>query len=337
MTLRAQTKLPVGTVIAIWLRLDETPDPPDLWEITRAALATWQPMIGGGVTRGFGRAHVTEIRHGVLDLDNRDHLDLWLRSGGPELVETIATESLDLVSPVDESRTFLWRVADGLHIGSGATLRDKTPSVSAVLRSNGLPIVPGSTWKGILRSRVEYILASCGQRHCLDAACGQCAACALFGYAERETTPARPGQVTGDPHRSVGRRGLLTFDDSPVTIPADGPANIRHRTHVAVDRITGGARDKLLYTWETVEHGETTLRIRPLDTVPDWGWGLLLLAIRDIHDGFVGIGGGVTRGQGTFHLIDPSPLHIGLDGPEGEAVRHLLSGASPDLAGAVPA
>jgi CRISPR/Cas system CSM-associated protein Csm3 (group 7 of RAMP superfamily) len=326
MTLRSVTRLPAGTEITVWFRLDD--DQPR-WDILSAALPIWQPVIGGCLTRGFGRAHIADIRHGLLDLDNREHMALWLRSGGPDLAEAITTERLDVPHIAETARTFRWRLNGGLHVGDGQTRAAQKPEVATVVRSKGNTIIPGSTWKGIVRARVEYILTACGQACCLDGSCGNCHPCGLFGYT-RPATDDEAAEDGGTGTSSVGARGILQFCDSPIERGTERE-NLRDRTYVAVDRITGGARDKLLYTSEVVEYGETTLTIRPLGPVPEGGWGLVLMALRDLHDGYVGIGRGNTRGHGTVELADPSALDP-LNGVEGEAARLLLS-SEPALTG----
>jgi CRISPR/Cas system CSM-associated protein Csm3 (group 7 of RAMP superfamily) len=318
MTFRAVERLPADTTITVWMRLDDD----GMWSALSQALATWRPVVGGGLTRGFGLTHLAELRHGLLDLGRLDHLEWWLTLGGPQLTDRVVDDCLDLAPAERQSLMMRWTVADALHCGNGE-LSDSTPQVALITRSGARPVVPGSTWKGVLRSRVEYILASCGRPVCSSATCATCAACVLFGHAA-DTDRSDGASPGGD-----GRRGLLAFADSLISHAGGGtpPAPVE-RTHVAVDRITGGARDKLLYTEQVIDTGQLSLTTYFLDALPPWGRGLLLLALRDIHDGHVAIGGGTTRGQGTLRLADPSDL-AGLDGADGAAARHMLSGSEP--------
>lgn len=200
-----------------------------------------------------------------------------------------------------------------------------------VLRSGGSPCVPGATWKGLLRARCEFILRSVGLLAAApgddapdcDASrpggtCGRCVLCDAFGWSG-ETLHANSGAYASgsaasepaDPHRQaaetpVAARGRLAFADSPV---ADAVCTVRN--HVALDRFFGGASDGLLFAQEVVESGTLALTVyddpqRPLAD-PEFIKALLVLACHDINDGYLGVGGATTRGQGTLAFARPQP------------------------------
>ncbi|MGW7642320.1 RAMP superfamily CRISPR-associated protein, partial [Streptomyces decoyicus] len=92
----------------------------------------------------------------------------------------------------------------------------------------GTPLVPGSTWKGVLRSRVAFILRTTGAGTVCDpeagAVTGGCGACEVrraFGWSGG----------AGEAGDATGARGLLVFTDSPL---ADARVRVRH--HVPLDR-----------------------------------------------------------------------------------------------------
>jgi CRISPR/Cas system CSM-associated protein Csm3 (group 7 of RAMP superfamily) len=304
-TLRSQDLLPGGTTVRCFLRCD---DPALADELTRR-LQTWQPVIGRGRTTGRGRAAVSEIAVRVLDLGTRDGLAAWLLHGrdglfpaGPKAYTRVLS---GLPIAPDPVLRLEFVVQDALAVGSGA---------GTVFRLGNVASVPGSAWKGVLRSRCTYILRSCGVLDCdPDAPCGGCPVCRLFGYTRRGAAPGEP----------TGAAGLLEFSDATIR-----GGTVRTRNHVAIDRFTGGARTGLLFTHEAVVGGTVTAEIHtraPLDAADR---GLLLLAARDIHDGLVGIGGHTTRGFGTLRLDDTSrPLleELRPDHPVGAATLTLLA------------
>lgn len=114
----------------------------------------------------------------------------------------------------------------------------------------------GSRWKGILRSRVEYIGRSLGLAICGadDEAtwdgCGACGGCDVFSSS-----------ATG-----AGRWAFHATDLSP-------GAPIRKRQCVAIDRFTGGASDQKLLEECTQTIAETQLVITTLrpETAPRLG------------------------------------------------------------------
>jgi CRISPR/Cas system CSM-associated protein Csm3 (group 7 of RAMP superfamily) len=178
-----------------------------------------------------------------------------------------------------------FEIAGALHVGTGSR-RDK---VSVTRMRDGQPLVPGSSWKGLFRARAGYIVRTCWGE---DAACtcqtgcGKCLLCDIFG--------------------SAARRGRIAFRSSAITT-ADSPQTINH---VAIDRVSGGARDKLLFSDDVITSGTLKLTITALDVVEPWQGDLLRHVERDIHDGLIGVGGGAQRGQGTLRLTAASQASL---------------------------
>jgi hypothetical protein len=66
-SLRSREVAPAGTIVSLFLRMNQRTDTDDLDEFTRA-VATWRPVIGRGRSTGHGRARVTRIAWRRLDL-----------------------------------------------------------------------------------------------------------------------------------------------------------------------------------------------------------------------------------------------------------------------------
>ena len=251
----------------------------ELTENDREALASWRPDVGRDRTRGGGRAHLRYLGCRRYDLNDPADLRAWLDTAGTDrftgLTPITVTAAQD--APLLEAD---FVIATALHIGTGSRREKK-----AVIRARGTsPLVPASTWKGLFRARAGYIMRSCwgyGAACIEQQGCGHCLLCDLFG--------------------STARRGRIGFRDSTVAQP-----HVEPRSHVAIDRISGGGRDKLLFTDSVVTSGQVTLSVLSLGTVADWERDLLLHAVADIHDGLIGVGGGAQRGQGTLQLAEAS-------------------------------
>ena len=295
--LRTGEFLVPGTRITAYLRLDRPNLATELFE----ALATWSPTVGRGRTSGHGRAVLVELRRRTIDLDTPDGRRAWLTGGGPDLFADEHTEPAPFSTPGESERLLglRWQVVDGLHVGNGEKKGDPDgPQVALLLRDHlGRPYVPGSTWKGVLRNRCEFVLRSLGAPACAptDSACGRCLVCRGFGFA-------------GFGQDTPSQRGLLAFDDSAV----EG-AEIARQAHAPLDRVFGGVTDGLLFTEEVVREGRLTLdvhRAGPVDqTTEERLVALLTLACHDLHHGLVGLGGSTTRGLGTLRLVgDPDDL-----------------------------
>lgn len=271
-SLRYSRTVAAGGTLTAYLRHDGP-----LTDDQLHALAAWQPAIGRDRTKGGGQARLRRLLYGSIDPTTPEGMRTWLAHAGPALVEAVATKPITPTPPP----TRPWLEAD-LHIVDALLVGDPRPTGPAAHRArDNRPFVPGSAWKGLFRARAEYILRS---RYGPDAACGQqtgcgiCPTCDLFGHQ--------------------GQRGRLVFHDSPIVEAKCPPA----RTHVAIDRVTGGARDGLLYETAPVTAGRLRLRIDALTDVPDWARAVVEHVLRDLHDGLIGLGSRTTRGMGTLRL-----------------------------------
>lgn len=324
-TLRSREVAPGGTTVSLFLRLDQPPGTNDLEEFA-GLVQTWRPVIGRGRSTGHGRARVTRVAWRTLDLRTADGLRVWLTAGRDGLFPT--GNGWDKVSTPPAPRAaeaeldLRFTIVSALHLGAGTTTTQDGRTRNAIERDGGKPLLPGTTWKGLLRSRCGYILRSCGYPACLAPAgdsCGVCMLCDLFGW-------------TGDGGKAgtaTGRAGRITTHDSVI----DGALEA-HRDHVGIDRFTGGARRGLLFSDEVVVEGNVSLRVDV--TGPAGGArltpaerGLLLHAVRDLHDGLIGVGHATTRGYGSLRLSAESATaldELAPSHPTGAAVLTLLRG-----------
>jgi CRISPR/Cas system CSM-associated protein Csm3 (group 7 of RAMP superfamily) len=286
-TLFSAEQLPAGTTFDIYLRWDNPSD-----ELTRfrALLRTWRPRLGRGITTGAGACTVTALGQRDYDLSTADGLAAWLAETALDDYPRPDTP----VDPPDRTEDVVdveLTIVDGLHIGSGALTPEpgREGKVARILRDPaGRPRIPGSSLKGVLRSRAEYICRVLKLASCPDGAaatCGVCLPCAIFGWSPRG----------GDDR--MGARGAVVVHDAVIE---GEPAELR--PHVALDRVTGGQRSGLLYTDEVVVAGRFRLRVEPLRTPTPAESALLNAVIADLHEGLVGIGSATTRGLGTVRV-----------------------------------
>ncbi|MER5182587.1 RAMP superfamily CRISPR-associated protein [Streptomyces sp. NPDC002896] len=314
-TLRTGEYLPPGTRILCQLRVDGAAH----HDAVLAALRSWEPLIGGGRSTGHGTTRTIAIHYDTIDLDTREGRRIWLTRGGPELFT--GTRALD-PDPTPRSSAIRteWEIVDALHIGSGVTKaseprradEDRAAEPAPLLRDHqGRPYVPGTTWKGLLRSRCEFILGSLGLAVCDGGpdTCGHCMVCTSFGWSGDGQ-----GEAQGKAE-SVGLRSRLRFGDSPLT-----DARVEVRNHVALDRVFGGAGDGLLFAEEVAETGRLTLEVYEDGEVHPAVRAALRLALHDLHAGAFGIGGGTTRGYGTLRRVDADAAALEAERTEAMAV-----------------
>ncbi|MGW9307764.1 RAMP superfamily CRISPR-associated protein [Saccharomonospora azurea] len=291
--------LPAGTEFDVVLRWDD-PDHRD--KPFLQALREWRPRLGRGASHDAGRCTVVGIGYRNYDLTTIEGLHAWLRMRFPDDYPAPACLA-EPQRPPEPDYDIEFEIVDGLHISAGepsAHEGSEGPLVNRALRRDGRFVIPGSTLKGVLRSRAEYVCRVVGADACTDHLCGDCHPCRLFGY--------------GGASRN-SRRAKIAISDSVVE---DAKSDLR--THVAIDRFTGGARDQLLYTDEVVTAGHFRLRVYALEPLDDIDRLLIDAVLTDLHDGLIGIGGRSTSGLGTVRIKSDWPR------PDPTALADRLSG-----------
>lgn len=293
----------------VWHLQHEGPRNDDLRELIRS----WQPYVGRGRSIGQGEASVVSLERWELDLSRVTDLSWWLAGrhawlGGDAAASppTTAHDTAKGQGRVQAQRiTRRWRLSHPLHIGAAEAIRDepgtdplasgRSTQVQRMYRPAGQLAIPGTTWKGVFRHRVEHVLQVVGHPE------PSTVITALFGEA---------GHARND---IGGRRGVLRFHASPLQAgPNGGTPKLVTQTHVGIDRVTGGARDGLLFSVEAVDAGaETTLVISSDSPLPTALSNLLDHAVWDLHDGLIGLGGMTSRGYGWLELADPSVVAPG--------------------------
>jgi hypothetical protein len=277
------TALGTGPHVRVYLRCDAALADPVADDVIRA-LGTWRPRLGGGSSVGLGRARVVSGRYRDLDLGARAGLITRLVAGNTpagidELLTDPAAKSLTVKTHPD-----VVLLSCDFDLPHGWAAQEP----SSPLR----PVMDGSTWKGLVRSRVEFIGRSLGARVCSTSACGTCDVCAVFGS---------PKEVS-----------VLDFASTP--IDRRGSAGVRTRKRNALSRFTGGVNDRQFFN----EHSEHDLRLRleiralarrhdvddagnpQTPTTPAWVIQAILHTVRDLGQGLVGVGGQSSTGLGTL-------------------------------------
>lgn len=318
----SREQLESGTTAIVKLRIDRIvldevlelafpsgiakPTSADLDEVLVGAISEWQPVIGGARTNGQGLSERVRLTTRRLDLSKLKDLTTWLSTSSQLdlwLPPSKKVAEIGLLpdwltrseSVAGELLTVSLRIRDPLLICKSAATDQAQPTRGngfESLRRGSSFVIPASSWKGVLRSRFEYILRTVGVKACESSTetCGVCPACTVFGGVS--------SAGSDDP----ARRGLLVFHDSLFG------GTEQKRDHVAIDRFTGGGRDHALF-WESVVIDSTEpilLRIDTLTQVPNWIGPLLWMAIRDLDAGLIGIGSGTTRGNGGLGLAEES-------------------------------
>ncbi|MBD2426957.1 RAMP superfamily CRISPR-associated protein [Phormidium sp. FACHB-1136] len=257
--------------------------------------------LGMKKRRGFGRCKVTEWQVWDFDLTNPQKCREWLKFDHwtPGFLENYSkTESIanalgvDL-SKVDDKRDRLTLKAtfslDGsLLIRSGQASTDKAPDV-VHLKSNGKPIVSGTSLAGVLRHRAERIVKtlqgtpSNGEPNLVKT---------LFGDVDEKSKTAQASR--------------LIVHEAEINESHDMVQN-----RIAIDRFTGGAYHGALFNEQPVWGGENTkLTIElELHNPKAYEIGLLLLLLKDLWTGDLPVGGESSIGRGRLKGKEATVTH----------------------------
>jgi len=267
----------------VYLRCDarDSADAKVLLDGLVRAVNAWQPRIGGGRTTGLGFGHVTQLTHRTFDLDTSTDLITLAtatQSGG-ERVDALLTSEATTAQLKPTQRDPL------------LTATMTIPTIGLLQEMKDVRTTHGSQWKGMLRSRVEYIARSLGHSPCI-------------GDDPDHAQPSRQHQWTGcgtcDLCRAFGSAtaaGAWEFHTMPW---GDASAHTRQRN--AIDRFTSGVRDGALFEDDWVSGVTTTLTITEHHKAPGWVLVALLHALHDLDDGLWGIGPRTAIGHGTVSI-----------------------------------
>ena len=235
-----------------------------------AALHGGEITLGGQKSNGFGRVEL-EVRRQRYDLYDKADRERWLadREDGEPLP----------LSPCEPAGRAVFTVigqADSILVKASAARQTKSGSCAVSLEEGGVPILPGSSVKGAVRSRARIILGSVGRSESLLEE--------LFGRGARE-----------DDKDDNGVAGQVWFEDARL---AGGQR--REITRICVSRFTGGVMRGGLFTEEPL-CSPVELRISA-PAEQKTGCALLLYALRDLGCGLYNLGSGGAQGRGYLRV-----------------------------------
>jgi CRISPR-associated RAMP protein (TIGR02581 family) len=233
-----------------------------------------------------------------------------------------------------------WLVAESaFRVGSGRSTELTGTDLPVVRDATGVPYIPGSSFKGVLRSRLESFARaasdskkiSCNpieeKEWCITAdeletekrAIGERVQkgklgeeerdSELTGWIERKTclaclTFGSPWLASGALIKDLKVDRDFWFDQFQV------------RDGVAIDRDTETAGDKKLYGYEVVPSGvRFELRII-LENCKPWQWGMVFVGLKSFQTGGITLGGGKSRGLGWVNLDLPTKRLFSLIGAD---------------------
>ncbi len=228
-----------------------------------------------------------------------------------------------------------WRIGSGRE---GQTLSD----LGVLLDPTGLPLLPGSSLKGRLRSTCEQLASILGMTACMldsDATGVECVSDVdQYKRLRAEYAKTLPGGAasTGTDQRltwidehtcdvcklfgSPVRRGRLRVADGQLL---SWPGVIEVRDGVVVDRDSRTAVEGLKYDYETVPAGTQFRLWIELENASDRELALVGAALFEWAGGS-SLGGFTSRGLGRFHLENITISGVDFSNPQ-ERIKYLTT------------
>ncbi|QOJ78808.1 CRISPR-associated RAMP protein [Infirmifilum lucidum] len=197
-----------------------------------------------------------------------------------------------------------------LRVGSGQGETDPaSPAKLQLLKLNGVPVIPGSSWKGLFRSTGERVARGRGLRVCSGLSKENCV---REGIKDELQEYLKEGEfwealalawdklcLNCKLFGTMSVRSQLTFKDSVLKGARTGV-----RTIVAISRTEGAVARGALATVEYVEPG-AEIPLEVLGTnLPNYALGYLVLILRELHTGGTQVGGFKSRGFGFVRVKD---------------------------------
>ncbi|NGZ74059.1 RAMP superfamily CRISPR-associated protein [Saccharibacillus alkalitolerans] len=275
-------------------------------------LYTGDLTIGAKSRRGFGQLKVKRIEARSFDYSNPKEVLDWLEwdwqgemTGVPEqnakwsphvsfipgVLARIEGRSFGycrMQVPLAIRHTLMIRRYTGKGLG-----QPNEPDYEQ-LQMNGAAVIPGTSWTGAIRERLNMILQEMG--------------------VDQERRTKQMEALFGTLHDRKQRSQCLKASRIRIEEASVKGGHALTLTRNKIDRFTGGTVKGALYTMTPWIGGETELGIRWLRPKTEEEQavlcGLLLWVIRDLQEGLLAVGGETAVGRGTFKDIGDHKVYL---------------------------
>ena len=262
-------------------------------------------LLGGWTAKGMGKARVENLVENVYDFRLKEDVAAWLSADDRRnAAKTVKIEggkapyiSEDFVVEASFHLLHSLIVRDYSFEEQARASGDEGRNIAATsMRSREDYLIPGSSVKGVLRHRLEYIFAMMGKDTGLIME--------LMG---------RPSEVSSENHRIEQKGKKSRFYVNEVYIPKN-TVKTAAQTRIRVDRFTGGTIGTALFStqpmWGT---DETRIRISfSIRNAKKHEAGMALCLLKDLWTGRVAIGGEKSIGRGVLEGLAASIHYKGI-------------------------
>lgn len=255
--------------------------------------------LGTKKTRGYGELEITAVREKEYTKENiRDYAGAYDRASAfkGEKAKSLP-ELLKRYEGKIQTDGMYTRLEADMKLTGGISIRQyqakKGEPDFAHITANGKPVISGTSLAGAVRHRIKEILMELEIKNpagIIDE---------MFGYVDKKAA-----HISG-----IVFSERVIEDAVPLTMVRTG-----------ISRFESSAKSGSLYSERAYIGGTVKLSIDvKKDTDHDWKLALLLLALKDIGNGYLPIGGQTAIGRGIFELSGA----ITLDGKEIDEEKYL--------------
>ena len=253
--------------------------------------------LGNNKTRGYGIIDIEEIKmreftkNNFLDYKDCYSENAWNNEPKYKLDYSTKGHWMCIEVPL--------RLKGGISIRKYA-VRKGAPDFEH-MTDHGSPVIPGTSIMGALRHRIKEIIKELDKD-------------SSYGLYPNKMIDEMFGFVSGkDAHIS----GVIVDE-----MVIEG-AKALEMTRTGISRFENSARNGALYKEKTYVDGTFTLRLSVCKENPNMDWiiGILLLAVKDLQNGFLAVGGQTSIGRGIFEANGP----LTIDGEENKEDAYIAS------------
>lgn len=244
-------------------------------------------QFGGRKSNGCGQMQIEKLLWKHFDLTNPEERRLWMKedrlpeSGYEDIKNTLPKIQDDQIA----YKVKLFGECDSLLIkciavpGTG----EDAPDAANIRNAEKEYIVPGSSLKGVIRSRMDQIAGYLATGNSKAAEKYKLLLQNTFGF-------------TGE-NGTEGKAGNVRFFDAVVGNREENDLAILQR-RIHIDKFTGGVMAGSLFSEKNVS-GSIIFEAEVLNrNCPEQTCGLLILALRDLALGQISLGSGYSVGKG---------------------------------------
>ena len=234
--------------------------------------------FGKKTTRGYGMVEVISVKKLEFDLDSIEATDKWLEF---DMFESSAWNDVCELE-YENNYSGAYSIKLTLQQNGPISIRVYTTDVrkqdeeyasdykQMTLRSNGKPVIPGTSWAGAFRERYGFFAGEEAEKK-------------LFGYTDEDT--------------KVTQRSRIVFSESVIE-----DYQMKNITRNSIDRFSAKTKDSALYTERTCYNGTAVLLIIVPYDMTDKEKKCLSAVIFDLNRGLLSVGGLTTVGHGMFSI-----------------------------------